>query len=310
MPQVNVSEIRPELPASDGDLDLDRLWVYGYTLISPRRDNPREVMSIPMGGMIRIERVGDIETAMGAGLDILYTPTCCGGSDYSGSEVERANYRYLSDNTPAETTEGDAMRLNVYGGHGSYDLAYNLMTVTPEVWELLSEYAGAVSDYPIADEAAYEAVTQELEEEAWDGWAASDFARALAETVRDEDRETVEDMSPDDLWPVFWSLLDQANGSDFFETGGNWTTSPSPDDLPGAVPDIYACPELLMALANAAAMARGHGALVWVIETDVLNRRHDNGTCPACGMTVSAVTAPRPNETHISGEALALDCTG
>ena len=62
--------------------------------------------------------------------------------------------------------------------------------------------------------------------------------------------------------------------------------------------------------ANASAFLRGHKLGRW---TDYLNTNRGGDAsyneCKVCGRVINLRTKPAPNETAISGDALAIDCT-
>jgi hypothetical protein len=54
--------------------------------------------------------------------------------------------------------------------------------------------------------------------------------------------------------------------------------------------------------------SRGHDVKIRERHTDDGGRYH--GECQMCGMTVTIVDNPRPNEAHVMGQAVAMDCPG
>ena len=99
------------------------------------------------------------------------------GSDYSGSLVERANYRDFL----AEYGERDGVH-EVYGGHGTYAVAVRIDAIDDEMAALFD----GLEDYPLVSEETHSELELEAQQEAWESWAESDFSRAV-ETAFGED---------------------------------------------------------------------------------------------------------------------------
>ena len=92
------------------------------------------------------------------------------GSDYSGSLVERANYREFL----AEFGELDGVH-EVYGGYGTFAIAVRVDAID----DAMAEVFQGLEDYPLISEEAHSELELEAQEEAWESWAESDFVRAL-----------------------------------------------------------------------------------------------------------------------------------
>ncbi len=92
------------------------------------------------------------------------------GSDYSGSIVERANYKdFLED-----FGERDSVH-EVYGGHGTFAIAVRIDTIDEEMAAVFD----SLEDYPLISEETHSELELEAEGEAWESWAESDFVREL-----------------------------------------------------------------------------------------------------------------------------------
>lgn len=118
------------------------------------------------------------------------------GSDYSGSTVEKSNYKVLEEDLLPEAHpvgESPAAWATSYGGHGTFAILVVWDRLAPEVQEAL----GNLEDYPLLDDDAHSQLEMELEDEAWQDTYQSDFEKAfLAElNARFPDDEEVED------WP-------------------------------------------------------------------------------------------------------------
>jgi hypothetical protein len=77
----------------------------------------------------------------------------------------------------------------------------------------LEEWAGALENYPVADEEAYSRAELEATAEAWENWAASDFRRHLPGEF------DLSEVTEDDLWEL-WSRHADAAGVYWYEEGG------------------------------------------------------------------------------------------
>lgn len=109
-----------------------------------------------------------------------------GWSDYSGSTVERSNYRSLLRDYSGTFTD-------VYGGYGTSQLMLSVRWVPPGDGRAgLLDDLRALADYPLYDEEDHSALEMELADEAWDAYLDFDVPRALAETS--ESSEAMEDM--------------------------------------------------------------------------------------------------------------------
>lgn len=110
------------------------------------------------------------------------------GSDYAGDVTSQANYRAVLrdfDEHPQVHT--------VHGGHGTYAIAIDIDTDDENLLELVQD----LHDYPIYDE-SYEGEYQvEKADEDWEGWADSDFQRAVREKVEGTEAEEIFDDTMD-----------------------------------------------------------------------------------------------------------------
>jgi hypothetical protein len=109
-----------------------------------------------------------------------------GWSDYSGSTVERSNYRSLLRDYPETFTD-------VYGDHGTAQLLLSVRWTPPDDGRAgLLDDIRALADYPLYDEEDHSALEMELADEAWDAYLSSDVSYALYETS--ESPEAMDDM--------------------------------------------------------------------------------------------------------------------
>ncbi len=110
---------------------------------------------------------------------LVFCPDYCQGSDYSGSLVELSNC-----DTLAEDHYGKGV-WRLYGGHGSFGLAFDLRFLTEEALEALE----SLQDYPLASEDKLSELELEKEEEAWESWVSSDFTKELLSSFYQEASE-------------------------------------------------------------------------------------------------------------------------
>lgn len=99
-------------------------------------------------------------------------PNCLGGSDYSGTLVERSNTRAWRE-TFAEGE--DEWWCEVSGGHGTFAIVVKVAEMPDDALEFLC----ALADYPLADDDLHSHMEAEAQDRAWDDWAARAFYRAL-----------------------------------------------------------------------------------------------------------------------------------
>lgn len=116
-------------------------------------------------------------------------PDHLSGSDYSGNLVERSNRDAWRD--MYADGEGDWWR-EVHGGHGTFAIVVEVGRVPEDAQETLD----GLHDYPLIDEEAHSALEAEAQSEAWDRWAAKDFAEALLKRFAPDDEPDVEDEEP------------------------------------------------------------------------------------------------------------------
>lgn len=90
----------------------------------------------------------------------------CTGSDYSGSSVERSNYESMKE-TFSEL-------IDVYGGYGTYSLAY-----VGEPSESLQEALNALEDYALFNDNHHSELEMRLIDEAWDSYGRSELRKEL-----------------------------------------------------------------------------------------------------------------------------------
>lgn len=98
---------------------------------------------------------------------------CSWPGGYSPSAVYRSNARVFRDKFRRELEEGA-------DGDGP-DIALDVRFVTDDMLETLE----ALEDYPLIAEDDHSELEMELQEEAWDNWAASDWRRLVCSALDD-----------------------------------------------------------------------------------------------------------------------------
>jgi len=129
-----------------------------------------------------------------------------GYSDYSGSQVERANVATFLERF------GDDYVIELHGGHGTFALAIHLRA-SAEVWECLE----GLENYPCLDDEALSNLETEAEDEAWKDSVESDFRKDLGGHF-DID---LDEVPAEPLYTLFLALAERANEYWYHETGGD-----------------------------------------------------------------------------------------
>lgn len=128
--------------------------------------------SVSFGVLEQVKRA-DVDALAREGALLVYVPPACSGSDYNGGALARANARALRELAESE----GLVSFELHGGHGSHGTAFPLWERSDELARVLE----ALEDYPVVDEDAHSEEELADEEQAWDSWIRSDFARALQE---------------------------------------------------------------------------------------------------------------------------------
>lgn len=127
------------------------------------------------------------------------------GSDYSGSSVERANFRAF-----LESFRDVPGIVEMWGGHGTYAIAIRLDVHHAEILETLER----LEDYPVVDDDTLSELEMEMDSEAWESWARADFRREVCARFGVD----ISEVSDDDVFRVFSSACDAT--STYFECDG------------------------------------------------------------------------------------------
>lgn len=140
----------------------------------------------------------------------------CGGSDYSGSLVERSNFRAWSEEYAAGK---GTWWWELCGGHSTFGVLVSLNRLAEldaaqrtgddenSVGEQVRETLRRLDNYPLLDEDLHSQLECEAQDEAWACWAKSEFRRALEAALGIEDLE----LEDDALFSVFHQAADDAS---------------------------------------------------------------------------------------------------
>lgn len=136
-------------------------------------------------------------------------PKLMSGSDYSGSSIERANYAAF-----LEQFKDVKGVYETYGGHGTYGVVILASVDNKEIADTLR----ALADYPVVDEEKLSEIELELQNEAWENWAKSEFIRELERVFNLDDLE----IDAHDKWDeMIHQLMDSGKAEWIHETGGD-----------------------------------------------------------------------------------------
>jgi hypothetical protein len=122
------------------------------------------------------------------------------GSDYSGSSATRANYEWAVDNWASNPD----IKF-VYGGFGTYGIAYRIQTDDPDIHEVIN----TMSEFGVIDDSYLYNVESRWIADAKESWAIFDFKRAV-EKLHDND-EILDDVSDDTIVKIFDECLALSN---------------------------------------------------------------------------------------------------
>lgn len=140
--------------------------------------------------------------------------------DYDNSTgVERSNARQFKEMFPFVSSHGVG-----YGEYTGIDET-DVDAITWENLEQLKETCNALEDYPCIDNEDVSKVEMELQNEAWDSWACSDFRAELKKHFGADENETLEEqidnLSSETLREMLETAADKANEYWEIEAGGS-----------------------------------------------------------------------------------------
>ena len=128
------------------------------------------------------------------------------GSDYSGSTVEKANYKEFLESYGEEGFVWEA-----HGGFDTYAVVLGLtglLECADDTFNAVLDIIEGLEDYPLINDEALSNVEMEGADEAWDCWVAGDFRRALEKKF---DCAEFEWPSDSDLRTFFEKKAEEAN---------------------------------------------------------------------------------------------------
>jgi hypothetical protein len=162
----------------------------------------------PEGAVSRIS-----EKRLWQTMSLLWVPDYCQSGDYGGAVHYRSNADVLLEQFSSPQCR------ELYGSYGSHGVAIDPRYLSEELLENLQ----SLERYPVLDEDALSHLELELQGEAWESWACSDFSRKLESLLSDllsahyeggdDERaeQSVESLSEDQLWDLFSRAADESN---------------------------------------------------------------------------------------------------
>jgi len=139
------------------------------------------------------------------------------GSDYSGSSVERANYKELQEMLEAAHPE-DAQPVvwaRTSGGHGTYGIVVRYGDLDEEIRETLD----ALEDYPAINDEAVSNLEMEEQDETWENSGRDEFIRAVAK-IEGKDKDALEEAITPEQWHGVFRAMCTATNRDWEDQGG------------------------------------------------------------------------------------------
>ena len=182
-----------------------------------RRDGPAE-----SGGSIPYEAWRPIQKGEKPLPTDYWMSAYTGYSDYSGSDVERSNFRLLramcESAEKIDFDEKDGIRsvfwIETYGGYDTTDILIRLDTTDTEILETFL----ALEDYPAIDDEDVSRVLDELIDEDWGSWAAADLRDEIHKATKG--RYCLDNATTEDIKAIGWELLNRAEEYPYCEGMG------------------------------------------------------------------------------------------
>lgn len=144
---------------------------------------------------------------------LLWVPDYCQSGDYGGAVHYRSNANVLlSEFSAPECRE-------LYGSHGSHGVAIDPRYCS----DALLESIESLESYPVLDEDDLSSLEMDLQGEAWENWARSDFSRKLEsllsgllsesdwENAEEWAEQSIESLSEDQLFSLFREGAEASN---------------------------------------------------------------------------------------------------
>lgn len=148
--------------------------------LSPPRKWREDRGAYSAGELHEVERYGDWDHVHAGGPWLLHS--YLGGSDYSGTLVERSNRDHWREEfADFEATEEnpDGWWIEVAGGHGTFAIVVDTSRATEDAYDTLC----ALENYPLCDEERHSELERKAQESAWESDVRDDFASALSKAT-------------------------------------------------------------------------------------------------------------------------------
>lgn len=140
-------------------------------------------------------------------------PGYLSGSDYSGNLVEQSNARAFKETF---SRGEDKWWTEVSGGHGTFAIVIATKKVPKKTAETVTEFLDGLQSYPLANEDLHSQMEMEAQDEAWENWAAKDFARALEKKFGID----LDKVTGGDVYELFHDAMEESNENWVNEQGG------------------------------------------------------------------------------------------
>lgn len=211
-----------------GDIARKFGWTF-YALAEDGAD--ADVCELASASYGRLDELKREELKPADDVRAFVVPSVLAGSDYSGSTVERANFRAFLETFRA--TDGV---VELSGGHGTYAVAIRADIGAPEMLEALE----ALENYPVVDDDALAELELERDAEAWDSWARDDFKRELARRFGAD----VDDVDDADILALFQRALSTHSGDGWHDDGAERFVDVDAIARECALADVQALPRV------------------------------------------------------------------
>lgn len=185
-------------------LDKDELFVYS----SWRDESPYDLQSLSYGDLKQVKFPNDEKE------DLWYMPNLMSGSDYSGDTVTRSNFLEMKS-----YVEMSKHIKEVYGGHGSYGIAFNVSKLKGKFALELVDIFKQLENYPLIDDEAMSNLEMELENEYWENDLKEEFCKQIEKSLQSIGFTVEVDRDSTWLWEAYRILMDKTNTYLVFETG-------------------------------------------------------------------------------------------
>lgn len=146
--------------------------------------------------------------------EIWYVHPLMSGSDYGGDTVHRSNYLEMKS-----YVKRSKYIKEVYGGHGSYGIAFNVSKLKGKFALELVDIFKQLKNYPLVDDEAMSDLETELENEYWESDLKEEFCKEIEKSLQSIGFTVEVDRDSERLWEAYRILMDKTNTYPVFETG-------------------------------------------------------------------------------------------